>query len=245
MNYLKEVLKFNNLISVCGITPAEQSLWHALMGICNALGWQKQFTVSLRTLALSTNLSQSGIISARDGLIQKGFLIYTSRGRKTAAYEMVSLIMKFGADCFDYGNDCDKDSDKDWNKDCGKDCGVLNKQNKNKNKTNSNTDFDTVVSDFTADPALRRAVADFIEFRRRANSPFTSASLRLFLDELKSFGNPPRQLAAVRKSLISGWKSLVPPKKEGGASPPAGATRFSNFQSGGFDFEEIERRALK
>ncbi len=247
MNYIIEMNCFHEISRVRDVTVSEQVLWHALMDYCNSIGWEKKFQISLCALKTYTRLSQNAIVKARARLVERGFIRYTSNGTHTTEYELFSLTNKVPKHSKFYS---DKDCDKDCGKDCGKADNINNINNINNKKIKTETEiktkiisFSDMIDGYTPDLSLRIALSRFIEFRHSAGSPFTRSSLRLFLNELKNFGNDEKKAEAVNRSLKNGWKSLVwdPPLPD---KPKVRETRFTNFNNRIFDFRQIEHRSL-
>lgn len=91
MNYLKEVLSFNELLMTETLSTGQIALWYALMYINNKCGWKESFTAANNVLNTYTRLSDKGIIKARNALIQKGLIRYKSRGNKAGIYTVLSI----------------------------------------------------------------------------------------------------------------------------------------------------------
>ena len=254
MNFLKELTHFFHIAGNMGLTSSEQLLWYTLIQLCNSYGKPKQFSVSLATLRHNTGLSQSTIILARDGLVERGFIRFaTSENGQASFYEIISLSEKL-YDCNENEipmRDCvsEVSSETVVGKDVGKDVGKVSyiniKQNKEKQNSNTAAVLADMLEEFTQDTDLKNALSDFCRFRRKSLSGFTPASFRLFLNELKSYGDEKAMTGAVQRSLVNGWKSL-PPKTAPPEKTHSGRhTAFTNFpQRGDYDYESIEKRAF-
>ena len=66
MEYISQILKFNELLLTNNLAPGQIALWYALMHINNKCQWSKWFTAAIRTLELYTGLSKNGVIKARN-----------------------------------------------------------------------------------------------------------------------------------------------------------------------------------
>ena len=91
MNYLTEILAFNDLIQVKQLATGQIALWYALMYINNKCGWQEWFTVSNLTLQLQTGLSRDGINKSRNILKQNGLLDFKQNTTKATSYKLNTM----------------------------------------------------------------------------------------------------------------------------------------------------------
>ena len=95
MNYLREIIAFNDLAEVERITPKEQAMWRAMMSIANSMGWASTFTVANLTLQSKAVLSEREVTEARNRLVQRGIITYKkSTGNRAPTYGLVSLADK-------------------------------------------------------------------------------------------------------------------------------------------------------
>ncbi len=95
MNYLKEVVKFSELVSVTKMSTTAQALWYALMYMSNTINWRRPVAISTRSLAAYVHTSQTEIVRARDKLVELGFIKVITHDRSSSFYEMVSLAEKY------------------------------------------------------------------------------------------------------------------------------------------------------
>lgn len=91
MNYLKQILAFNQRQKINPLSQGQFMLWHALMDINNDCAWIEWFTVANLRLELFTGLSRQTIDKARNSLKQLGFIDYKSNGNKAASYKINKL----------------------------------------------------------------------------------------------------------------------------------------------------------
>ena len=91
MNYLTEILAFNDLLLSNRMSTGQIALWYALMYIDNKCGWAEWFTAPNRTLESHTDLTRDGIAKARNALRQKGLIEFRSNGTKATAYRLVPI----------------------------------------------------------------------------------------------------------------------------------------------------------
>lgn len=97
MNMLKQFLVFERLQEVNGLTPGQCRLWYALMYIDNLTGWQDWFTVASLTLENRCRMSKNGLLKARKGLVELGYLEVQNNGRKAPAYHLVDLMQRYSS----------------------------------------------------------------------------------------------------------------------------------------------------
>lgn len=90
MRYLDEVNAFWDwILTNPDVSTAARVLWFALMHFNNKSGWKREFNVSMSSLELSTGLSKSGVVRARNVLKQCGLISYRVRsGRQSTIYSI-------------------------------------------------------------------------------------------------------------------------------------------------------------
>ena len=129
MNYLSEILQFNDRLMYNRLSTGQIALWHALMYINNKCAWAEEFTVSNHVLENLTGLSRQAILKDRNVLAQKGLLQFKVNGKKATVYKMLSLT-----------NNCQDSCQSGCQDSCQSGCqdsSALNKQ-KQKLKTKQN-----------------------------------------------------------------------------------------------------------
>ena len=97
MNYLAEILAFNNWIRYnSGINKSDICLWHALMYMANRFYW-KEFNVPMLTLLSESKLTKNDLYKSRNKLKQFGLLDFKERGgNKSTIYKMNSVVSLYG-----------------------------------------------------------------------------------------------------------------------------------------------------
>ena len=97
MNYLAEILAFNNWIRYnSGINKSDICLWHALMYMANRFYW-KEFNVPMLTLISESKLTKNDLYKSRNKLKQFGLLDFKERGGNRATiYKMNSVVSLYG-----------------------------------------------------------------------------------------------------------------------------------------------------
>ena len=91
MNYLKEILEFNNFAILNELSAGQRAMWHALMSINNKCGWKEWFTAPTLVLLTESGLSESGVRKAREALVELHLIEYKSNGAKAPFYKINSL----------------------------------------------------------------------------------------------------------------------------------------------------------
>ena len=66
MNYIKQILAFQDLVEIKGLSAGQIALWHALINVNNKCGWIEWFSVASSKLQIGTGLSESGSRKARE-----------------------------------------------------------------------------------------------------------------------------------------------------------------------------------
>lgn len=91
MNYIKQLLSFYDSQVFNPLSSGQIVLWHALMHVNNKCAWTEWFTVANRTLESLTGLTRQGIVNARNGLKQHGFIEFRGNGTKATSYKIINL----------------------------------------------------------------------------------------------------------------------------------------------------------
>ena len=90
MNYITEILGFNDSLLTKPLAAGQIALWYALMYINNKCSWAEWFTAPNRTLESLTGLERSSIYRARNELKLRGFIDFRSNGTKACSYKMLT-----------------------------------------------------------------------------------------------------------------------------------------------------------
>lgn len=91
MNYLVQILEFNERMQFNPLSSGQIALWYGLMYINNKCVWKEWFTAPTKILETYTGLSRGGIESARNALKQLGFIDFKSNGKKATSYNLTIL----------------------------------------------------------------------------------------------------------------------------------------------------------
>ena len=232
MEYISQILKFNELLLTNNLAPGQIALWYALMHINNKCQWSKWFTAAIRTLELYTGLSKNGVIKARNVLKQKGLIDFTSNGTAAASFHI--KILYSGTDSStDSGTDSgtdggtdsglltrqrlrlDKDKDKDYKKEKDKKENVPSADPPNAKKKNARPQggYDRILSDIE-DEELKNLYYEYIKMRKLIKAPMTDYMLRLLINKVNTLepDNVERQKQLLKNSMVKGWKSVYPLK---------------------------------
>ncbi len=97
MNYLAEILAFNNWIRYnSGIGKSDICLWHGLMSMANRFSW-REFNAPILTLLSESKLNKNEFYKSRNKLKQFGLLDFKERGGNRATiYKMNSVVSLYG-----------------------------------------------------------------------------------------------------------------------------------------------------
>lgn len=97
MNYLAEILAFNNWIRYnSAITKSDICLWHSLMSMANRFAW-KEFTSPILTLLSESKLTKNEFYKFRNKLKQFGLIDFKERGgNKATVYKVNSVVSLYG-----------------------------------------------------------------------------------------------------------------------------------------------------
>lgn len=96
MNYLAEILAFEQWLETHYLPISPQLLWYKMLYFCNRSGWSEWVTVdNLRLMAATQMGREATLIKARDELIKAGLIEY-QKGKKGSPnrYRMISIAEK-------------------------------------------------------------------------------------------------------------------------------------------------------
>lgn len=97
MNYLKEILAFNNWKRYNStINKSDICLWHALMAMANRFNWE-EFNAPILTLLSESSLTKNELYKSRNKLKQLGLIDFKERsGNKSTIYKVYSIVSLYG-----------------------------------------------------------------------------------------------------------------------------------------------------
>ncbi|MGE5409436.1 MAG: hypothetical protein ACM3MI_00645 [Clostridiales bacterium] len=102
MNYLLEVLEFNNWYETHPLSKGSISLWYALMHTNNKCHWLKKFSVPMSVLQSKSGLSKKELILARKALVSSGRItLFEHSSREAAIYTINPFFDVNGNQIFD------------------------------------------------------------------------------------------------------------------------------------------------
>ncbi len=137
MNYLQEIVAFNEYISINSLSAGQISLWFVLMGVNNKCGWIDWFSVSNKVLESRSGLSKSGISKAREVLKEKGLINFRFKGESATEYHMIPITL-FQNSNRGSNRGSSRDSSRDSSRGSNRDSNTLYKQDKTKQNKNNN-----------------------------------------------------------------------------------------------------------
>lgn len=229
MEYLSQILRFNDSLPTNNLSPGQIALWYALMHINNKCSWTEWFKAANRTLELYTGLSKNGVIKARNVLKQKGLIDFKSNGTSAASFKLKIL---YG------GTDSSTDSGTDSGIDSGTKSSPLNRlrirQDKDKDKDNKKEkdkketapdepdvrkkerragSYDEILS-VIEDEELKNLYYEFIKMRKLIKAPMTDRALITLIDKVNSLEpvSIERRKQLLENSIVNNWKSVYPLK---------------------------------
>lgn len=237
MEYLSQILRFNDSLPTNNLSPGQIALWYALMHINNKCSWTEWFKAANRTLELYTGLSKNGVIKARNVLKQKGLIDFKSNGTSAASFKL--KILYGGTDSsIDSGTDSgidsgidsgtkssplnrlrirqdkDKDKDKDNKKEKDKKETAPDEPNVRKKERRAGS-YDEILS-VIEDEELKNLYYEFIKMRKLIKAPMTDRALITLIDKVNSLEptNIECRKQLLENSIVNNWKSVYPLKKD-------------------------------
>ena len=207
MNYLTEILAFNDLIQVKQLATGQIALWYALMYINNKCGWQEWFTVSNLTLQLQTGLSRDGINKSRNILKQNGLLDFKQNTTKATSYKL-NTMSKFIQVSSQVSI---QDSSQVGSQVSSQISSALNKQNKTKQNKNKESKkdvrtFDAIIDEYTENETLRYELKEHLKTRKAKKATLTNRAIQLSCETLDELAKDDEtKIAIVKQSIARGW----------------------------------------
>lgn len=233
MNYLQELRAFKDWCLINQPPCGQIALWHALMMVANASGWQEWVTVPGRTLELLSGLSHSGINNARKGLIDRGRLEYrpSDNRKKASKYKIIPFCQILTQKKNEWENESRNELENEWENESASQQrtseGTLSKQNKTKiNKINLPM---SLFEDYTQNAELLQRLKDFVEMRNALKKPMTDRAKRELLIKLdKLASNEEEKIAILDQSIFHSWQGVFPLKQQEGRAGPYNAPRSNS-----------------
>ncbi len=253
MEYLSQILRFNDSLPTNNLSPGQIALWYALMHVNNKCSWTEWFKAANRTLELYTGLSKNGVIKARNVLKQKGLIDFKSNGTSAASFKL--KILYGGIDSStDSGIDSGIDSSTDSGTDSGTKSSPLNRlrirQDKDKDKDNKKEkdkketapdepnvrkkerkagSYDEILS-VIEDEELKNLYYEFIKMRKLIKAPMTDRALITLIDKMNKLEpvSIERRKQLLENSIVNNWKSVYPLKDDETDVKADGRKTFDN-----------------
>lgn len=96
MNYLSELLAFDNWLETNELSSSAIALWFAIMQTANKAGWKNPLTIPISTLEVKSGMERSSVYRARNRLKQAGLIDFRERGGKRCSeYIIKSLVCQY------------------------------------------------------------------------------------------------------------------------------------------------------
>lgn len=241
MNYITEILAFNDLMEINPLSTGQIALWYALMYINNKRSWAEWFTVPMSTLELRTGLSRKAIYNARNVLKQRGMLEFSENGTSKASRYKLNSLSK---NTYLTTQDTTYPTTYPATQDTTHLTTPLNKQNKNKTKQKKDISNDISkendpFSEYAGeDTEMLKALRDYEAMRKEKKDPLSSRAKELALSKLEKLADTrAEKIEVLEQSVLCGWKGLFELKggvkggagKDTGGNPAAFTTRFGNY----------------
>ena len=98
LNYLQEIVDFENWKDTQLMTAGAISLWYELMSVCNHTGWKEEFSPANGLLMARTRLSSKQFQRAREVLVNSGRIYYqkAEHSSECGIYKMIPFNSKKG-----------------------------------------------------------------------------------------------------------------------------------------------------
>lgn len=181
------------------------------------------FYSTVDNLSENTTLSKYQQRSALDNLKAKGIIDVTVKGLPAKRYikineEQVEKLLK---------NKLSKNSptgSQVFSPTVGEKLDGINNKDKNKNNNNSikkersasapTENYDSIIDSETENEQLREAYREFVKMRKIKKDPMTNHALKLLIGKVNKLSRGDEQCAKdlLDEAIISGWKSVYPPK---------------------------------
>jgi len=180
------------------------------------------FSGSLQYLADWTNSTKASVMKCLKSLVEKGYIVKTDKtinGVKFCEYHATKL---HGGMQQSYIGVCNKvawgiqqslpnnidDKDREDN--------LLDKKKVRKKGEKSTESYDSIISDYTEDEALRETLGEFVKMRQRIKKPLTNYALSLLTKKLDKMGRTAEEkIALLNQSIMNGWQHVYAIKDQG------------------------------
>ena len=206
MNYITEILAFNDFVQVKQLATGQIALWYALMYINNKCGWQEWFTVSNLTLQLQTGLSRDGINKSRNILKQHGIIDFKQNTTKATSYKLNTMSKFIQVSSQISSQVCIQDSIQN----SIQISSALNKQNETKQNikkvSKGVATFDEIINAYTENETLRFELKEHLKTRKAKKATLTDRAIELACSSLDKLAKDDEtKIAIVRQSIANGW----------------------------------------
>ena len=239
MNYITEILAFNDLLLSQPLSTGQIALWYALMYINNKCGWVEWFSAPNRTLEFSTGLSRQGINKARNSLRQLGLIDFKSNGTKSTMYKLLPMsnsVQDSLQDSVQVEDNSDttmsnslqaglqrsvQNSIQSSVQDSVQNSSTLNKQNKTKQNKNTKKErekkdqtYNEILDRLVEDENLKAAYLEFIKMRKLIKKPMTNKALEMLIRKVDKLEpeSIERKIELLDNAVLHNWQSVYPLK---------------------------------
>ena len=235
MNYITEILAFNDLLLSQPLSTGQIALWYALMYINNKCGWVEWFSAPNRTLEFSTGLSRQGINKARNSLRQLGLIDFKSNGTKSTMYKLLPMSNSV-QDSLQVEDNSEptmsnslqaglqrslQNSIQSSVQDSVQNSSTLNKQNKTKQNKKTKKErekkdqtYDEILDRLVEGENLKAAYLEFIKMRKLIKKPMTNKALEMLIRKVDKLEpeSIERKIELLDNAVLHNWQSVYPLK---------------------------------
>ena len=239
LNYISQINGFHRFRQCRYLSASAQLLWFDLMDLCNTCGWPEWIQIDdARLTAMLGAADKRTAYRAREALCEAGLLEYVagSKGVPTR-YRLrdladAPLVYAAGNDTANRAKitpeitpEVTPESTPEATQEVTPETVPIIKQDINETKRD--------IQDVPA--ALCDVWRAYADMRKKMRKPLTDSAARIVLQTLDKLepGRIDEQRKILEQSVLNGWASVYPLKKEEAPEPPAS-----------YDVGEFERRLL-
>lgn len=199
MNYITEILRFQEIAQDKSLSSGQIALWYALMYINNRSGWTQWFTVAASSLELNSGLSRQGVIKSRNALKQCGLIDFKTNGTKATSYRMMPTSESV-QDGLQVGIQNSVQS--------GLQVGIQNSSALYKpNETKPNKE------NIKEGSRLSETLDEFADMRKKIKKPLTGKAMELIRQKLDKLAAPYSDkegymVQSLEQSILNGWQGV-------------------------------------
>lgn len=205
-------------------TPEQKAILITLIAMANFNGkeWEwkgekfkaakGQFVTSIESIrnACGKGITVQNVRTSLDRFEKLGFL--TNESTKTG--RLITILN------WHLYQDCEDETNKESNNKLTKTSQRGNKEltpreERKKDKKDKNNIYSELISSFTSEPELIKAINDFVEMRNKIKKPMTERALQLLFGKLQRLSpDSVIQIKILEQSILKNWQDVYPLKEE-------------------------------